>query len=477
MALRTTERRQVDTTIAGESPPIALDLAHFATSLSFADIPAIVVERAKLHILDALGIALAASQYDFAQRTLHTLRALSTTGEVPVIGMRTALPLRDAVLMNGSLVHGLDFDDTHSGSIVHVSASALPTALGMGMARRSSGADVIRGYLLAVEIDARLGSAVRGDFHQVGLHPTGLLGAFGCTLAAGRLAGLDTKQLVDAQGIVLSMAAGSLEFLEEGAWTKRIHPGWAGVCGITAAALAQGGFHGPQRAYEGRFGLYRMHLGQDAVIDWSACTAELGTRWEMLEVALKPYPACHFNHAFADATLALVRQHGLSATDVDAIIARIASGEITTVCEPEDKKRHPANSYDAQFSLHYVIAATLVRKQFTLAELETECVTDPEILALCQRVRYEVDPSSDFPQHYSGEVIVSTRDGRVLSQREQINRGAAPRPLTRDEVVEKYFSNASRALSLQRAQALLDLVMTMEQLSDINALKEPLSAS
>ena len=477
MSLTTTEVPPVETTASRKVPLIARDLAHFAASLSFADIPATVVERAKLHILDALGIAFAASQYEFAQRTLQALRALATTGEVPVIGMRAMLPLRDAVLMNGTLVHGLDFDDTHSGSIVHVSASALPTALGMGMVRRGSGSDVILAYLLAVEIDARLGSAVRGDFHQVGLHPTGLLGAFGCTLAAGRLARLDAKQLVDAQGIVLSMAGGSLEFLEEGAWTKRIHPGWAGVCGITAAALAQAGFRGPQRPYEGRFGLYRMHLGKDASIDWSACTAALGSRWEMLEVALKPFPACHFNHAFADATLALVRRHNLSAAEVESITARIASGEVTTVCEPEDKKRHPANSYDAQFSLHYVIAATMVKKQFTLKELENACVTDPEILALCQRVRYEIDPSSAFPEHYSGEVIVHTRDGRVLSQREQINRGAAPRALSRDEVVEKYISNASRVLSTSHAQALLDQVMAMEHLSDIRTLAEPLLAS
>ncbi|RKZ33833.1 MAG: MmgE/PrpD family protein, partial [Gammaproteobacteria bacterium] len=432
--------------------PISQQLAQFTCGLDFAQIPADVIEQAKLHILDALGIALAASRLDFARCTLDGLRVLSADGDVPVIGMSEKLPLRDAVLMNGTLIHGLDYDDTHSASIVHTSASATTTALFAGAARGCSGRDVLAAYLIAVEADARLGMAVKGDFHQVGLHPTGLLGTFGATLAAGRLMGLDSNQLRDAQGIALSLAGGSMEFLADGAWTKRMHPGWAGVCGITAAALAHGGFKGPGEPYEGRFGLYRMHLGEDAKVDWDACTAELGQRWEMRNVALKPYPACHFNHAFADATLALVREHGIGADDVVSIRALIGDGSVKTVCEPESRKRRPANAYEAQFSTHYTIATCLTRGRFTLDELEPECVNDPQTLELCDRIAYEVDPESAFPKYYSGAVVIQTKDGRTLSHREQINRGAAGNPLTPGEVKDKFRANAASAMNAGKTE-------------------------
>lgn len=454
---------------------ISKDFADFASSLSCAQLPSDVIEGAKLHILDALGVGLAASTFDFAEPTLVAVRSLGGNGDIPVIAFPARLALRDAILVNGTLIHGLDFDDTHPASIVHPSASAVATMLGSGARYGASGHESLLAYILAVEIDARLGTAVGGAFHQVGLHPTGLLGAFGCTLAAGRLAGLQRAQLIDAQGIVLSMAGGSLEFLEEGAWTKRLHPGWAGVCAVTAVALAEQGFLGPRLAYEGRFGLYRMHLGPDARIDWAACTKDLGSQWETLQVALKPYPACHFTHAFIDATLALTERHDLTPEQVESITACIAAGEVKTVCEPQGHKRRPSNPYDAQFSVHYTIAASLARGRFTLEELSPECVHDPDILALCDRIHYQVDPSSAFPKHYSGEVIVSTYDGRILRHREQVHRGDATRPLSTGDVISKFQHNAALALPPQQAQRILERVMVLDSLPTIAPLVEDLS--
>jgi 2-methylcitrate dehydratase PrpD len=271
---------QIDVPGAAPSPAtISRRLAAFTRSLSLAQVPGNVVERAKLCILDCFGIGLASTTCAFGRTTVDSVKALAGTGPSPVIGRNLGLPLRDAVLVNGTLIHGLDFDDTHADSVVHCSASAVPVMLAVALDRGATGAEALLAYLIAVEADARIGMAANGGFHRQGYHPTGLVGAFGCALAAGRLMQLDERALVSAQGITLSMAPGNLEFLEDGAWTKRMHPGWAGVCGITAAAMANGGYVGPSRAYEGRFGLYRTHAAADVRTDPEKAAADLGRKW------------------------------------------------------------------------------------------------------------------------------------------------------------------------------------------------------
>ena len=182
------------------TPLVAEELAQFAGAFSTERIPAAVTARAKHLILDAVGIALASTTYDFAHRAMTAIAGLAGSGDAAVIGLPSRLPLRDAALINGILVHGLDFDDTHSGGVIHATASVLPTVLAVGARQRASGREMLAAYVLGVEVAARLGAVAKGAFHQVGFHPTGLIGAFACTLAAGRLMGLGEKQLVMAQG-------------------------------------------------------------------------------------------------------------------------------------------------------------------------------------------------------------------------------------------------------------------------------------
>lgn len=461
-----------------ERPLISEALARFVGGFLAGRLPPGVQARAKYLMLDAVGIALASTTHDFAHRALTAIAGLAGAGDSAVIGLPARLPLRDAALVNGILIHGLDFDDTHSGGIIHATASVLPTVLAVGARQRAGGADVLAAYVLGVEVAARLGAVAKGAFHQVGFHPTGLIGAFACALAAGRLMGLSETQLVMAQGLTLSAASGSLEFLEDGAWNKRFHPGWAAVAAITAAALAQQGFVGARRAYEGRFGLYASHLQQGFdPADLALATAGLGETFELLQVAVKPYPACHFVHACADAAIHLVREQGLQAHEVERVRALVPAEVVKTVCEPVANKRRPANSYDAQFSIPYVVAAALRHGRFGLDELEDDALGDPEILALADRVDYEVDPAATFPRHYSGEVIVTTRDGRTVRHREQINRGNGERPLADAAVVDKFRQNAARAVSSERSGRIEDLVLSLDAMTDVRMLADGLTVS
>lgn len=382
--------------------------------------------------------------------------------------MPARLPLRDAVMMNGLLVHGLDFDDTHVPGVIHATASAFPTALGMGEHLGSDGQAVLAAYVVGIETASRLGAVAQGAFHQVGFHPTGLIGAFACALLAGRLYGATPDQLAMAQGITLSTGAGSLEFLEDGAWTKRLHPGWAGVAGITGAALARQGFQGPKRPYDGRFGLFPSHLGPlEEGCDYDLATAGLGETWELEQVAVKPFPACHFIHGCADAAIALSREHDLVADDIERIVTLVPQEVIKTVCEPAERKLNPVSDYDAKFSMPFIVAAGIIRRRFGLAELEPEALGDAAILALARRVEYRADPDSPFPHAYSGEVIVHTRDGRELRHREHINRGAADRPLANEEIIDKFMGNAEQAVSRSTAERIVEALLTLDTAEDI----------
>ncbi|MGH3319154.1 MAG: MmgE/PrpD family protein [Streptosporangiaceae bacterium] len=453
------------------APAIAGVLADFAAGLRLDDVPPDVVEAAKLHLLDSVGLAYASGTYDFATRSLVALSSLGA-GDSPVIGQRQRLAPRDAVLANGVFVHGLDYDDTHLAGVVHPSASAFPTALAVAADRRLSGGDLLLGYLIGVEVSSRLGAVAKGNFHAIGFHPTGLVGAFGCAALVGRLHGLPARGIAHAQGVVGSMAGGLLEFLDGGAWTKRMHPGWAGVAGITACALAGQGFVGPERVYEGRFGLYATHLRPDADRDLSLATAGLGEQWEMRDVAIKPYPTCHLTHAFADAALALVHRESLRPEDVRSIRCLIAEGEVGTVCEPADKKLFPTSDYDAKFSLPFIVAAAIVRRRFTLAELYQDALADPVILDLARKVSYEPDPASGFPRHYSGEVIVETAGGRTLRHREQVNRGADECPLSGADIEAKFRDNMELAAGPDATERVLDAVLSLERFDDAAAFGE-----
>ena len=430
--------------LAASDPAHAL--AAFTAGLQLKTIPPEVQSRAAHHVLDAIGIAHASTRYDFAHRTLTALRGLGGDGPVPLFGFPARLPPRDAAMMNGLLCHGLDFDDTHLGGVIHPTAAIFPAVFAAAIHTGASGEEMLLAYIAGVEASTRLAATASGAFHAAGFHPTGVVNAFAAALAAGRIFGLTERELVHAQGIALSMASGSLEFLEDGAWTKRLHPGWAAQAGITAAALARQGFTGATAPYSGRYGFYNAYLGhRSANLDLARATAGLGTVWELATTSIKPFPACHFTHACIDAAFALRHQAGAEA--IASIEALVPHQVIPIVCEPAASKQRPANAYDAQFSIPFLVAAAWLRGRMTLAELEPEALSDPAILALAARVGYSIDPDSPFPRTYSGELVVRLHDGRTLRHREAVNRGAPDRPLTNADIVEKYRGNAATALS------------------------------
>jgi 2-methylcitrate dehydratase PrpD len=436
-------------------------LARFAADLDLADVPSAVRERAKLHILDALGLGLASHAYDYAKSAVAGAVALGAGGASSVIGRPERVELRDAALANGILIHGLDFDDTHLASIIHPTCTSLPCAAALGEQLGVSGEALLAAVLVGAETGIRIGGAVKGGFHHVGYHATGVVSHFASAVTAGRLLGLDAEQITAAQGIAGSTASGIQVFLEEGAWTKRFHPGWGAVAGITAARLAQHGFRGPSRPYEGRFGLFETHLhGGLEHVDLGELSDGLGEAWRFGDTALKPYPVCHFIHGCADAAIEL---HGqFAAEDIVGVTAWLPQPTLHIVAEPAEAKERPTTDYEAKFSAQFVVAACLVKGRFGLPDLQPEALADPEVRALALKVRCEADPDTAFPTYFSGGVEVALRDGRKLKRHVRVNSGAGERAMTPDAVAAKFMASATMTIPADQAERIRDAVLALE---------------
>jgi 2-methylcitrate dehydratase PrpD len=453
-------------------PTASETLARFAAALRFEDLPQAVLTKVELHVLDFLGVALAGSAWDFGASVRSVGAAMGGEPMCTVIGGSVRMPAVWAALVNGTYGHGLDFDDTHTESVVHVSASVVPAALAACEESGASGRDFLLAVALGMESNIRIGLVARGGFHDRGFHPTGVCGTFAAALIGGKILGFDATRLTDALGLANSQAAGSLEFLTDGSWAKRMHGGWAAHSGLVAARLTAAGFTGPKGALDGRFGLYRSHLGGDGW-DLSRLTDALGERWELLNTGLKPYPCCHYNHAFVDCVAILRQQHGISADDVERVECLVPA-QVPIVCEPEATKKTPQNDYDAKFSLPYAIASILVRGHLDVDDFTPEAIRDRIVLAMAQRVVYRDDPQSDFPAHFPGWVRIHLRGGQVVEHREPINRGSAEKPLSEADVGAKFLRNANRAVSKAGADEIIEAVAALADSGTLSRLGQAL---
>jgi 2-methylcitrate dehydratase PrpD len=441
----------------------AQDLAAFADRLKFEDIPAEVIARVKLHLLDILGIGLAASEMEYARLIVETVRAWGGQPQSTVLRYGDRLPAPSAVLANGSFTHGLDFDDTHAESITHASTCIVPPALAVGEVLHADGKALLTAAVIGYEIIARIGAAAPGVFHHHGYHATPICGTFAAGMVAGKLMGLSPEALTYTLGICGSQAAGLQAFLDDGSWTKRLHPGWAAHGGIVAAQLAARGFRGPQTVLEGRFGLYATHVGNTA-FDSERLTRGLGQEWEAARIAFKPYPVCHFSHASMDAALSLRQKYQVQPEDIESGEVLVPEAIVPIVCEPLAEKQAPTTTYGALFGLPFCVASNLVHGHARLDSFTETALHDREVLATAAKIGYCVEPWPEFPNTFPGGLRLTLRDGRRLEWREPINRGHPDNPMQVTEVQDKFRDNAGRALPEARLEAVITAVQGLEDL-------------
>lgn len=456
---------------------IAERLAHFATGLRGDELPPAVWTKSVHHIVDAIGLGFASHHFPFAAPGLAGIAAAGAAGEATVIGSALRLSARDAAMANGYLMHGLDFDDTHPASIVHPTVACLPAALALAETRDLRWGELLAAYVAGMETCIRLGQSVNGGFHHAGFHATGLLSHFSAAVVASRLLGLSAEQCIGAQGIAASTASGVQVFLENGAWTKRLHPGWGAMAGISAAHLVQQGFKAPQRPYEGKFAFFethmQAHLGE---VDFASIAQGLGERWALLDTAIKPYPVCHFIHGCAEAALQLHAElQGKG--PIARITCELPEATLPIVAEPAAAKALPRSDYEAKFSAPFVVAACLLKGRFGLKELEDDSLADAATLALTRRVVCVKEVDSPFPKYFSGALTLILESGEVLTRRVPVNLGSGERALSREDIVSKFQGTAGTVLAPARAQAVLGALLEAQPDTPVREITRVLGAA
>ncbi len=437
------------------SSTAARRLARFVVDLTLDAIPAPVIASGVDLILDTLGNALAAAHDDFGVAVLAVARKLGGPAESSLIGAPGKVGAANAVLANATLAHGLDFDDTREDAIVHTSCVAVTTALAVGEATGATGRAVIEAAIAAVEVMCRVGLAVPGALHARHFHPTAITASFAAAAAAGRLYGLSEDELVCAFGICGSQASGIIEYLADGSWTKRLHPGWNAHAGVIATHLARAGFTGPETVFEGTHGLYQAFAGGFDAAKLDTLLDSLGRTWEIGELTLKPYPCGSIAQPYMDCAARLRAQHGVRADLITAIRCRTSAGPVPRLWEPLAAKHAPPNGYAAKFSLPYLIASILVRGKAGLAEFTDGAAHDADVLRITKLVTYEIDPTIDYPRQFVGDVEIALADGRTLRERQDRPRGGPDAPLTRAELEAKFRGNAALALSDANVERLI----------------------
>jgi len=416
---------------------VAEEIAERIATLDPARLPPAVRRKCEDLLIDVIGLCATARQTDYVK---SALAGCDDDGPCTAIGHARRLGAAGAAFVNGTAAHGEDFDDTFEGGPVHAGAVIVPAVLAACERHRPDGASALLGIAVGVELLCRLSLVVPKAVHRAGFHPTAVFGAMAAAAGVGAALGLERRQIVDALGGAGSMASGIIEYLAEGAWTKRLHPGWAAQSGLRAALLGRAGFNGPRTVFEGVHGLFHGFAHTTAG-DYAALTGNFGTRWVLETLAFKPYPCGTMTHPYIDCARRLAGR-GVRAEDVVEMVCEVADGTVHRLWEPLDAKRRPPNGYAAKFSTPYCIAAGFVRGGVGLDAFTDAAVRDPQVVALAAKVRYEIDPANPYPGNYTGHIRAVLRDGRTVEERQPHLRGGAHEPLSRGDLEAKFALNA-----------------------------------
>jgi 2-methylcitrate dehydratase PrpD len=418
------------------APTVAEQVGEWAAALQPRSLPEATQSAVRRLMLDVTGLCVAARRGDYIKALLAS--AVSD-GTATAIGHSRALSPYDAALVNGSATHGEDFDDTFEGGPIHAGAAIVPAALALAEHRGLQGSAVIKGIVVGMEFACRGSMVAPQAIHRAGFHPSGVLCALGAAAAGAAMLGLAPRPIAHALGIAGSFASGIIEYLADGAWTKRFHPGWAAQAGIRAALLAEAGFTGPLSVLEGTHGFYKA-FAPSKPPDFQVLLGELGTRYVIDGIAFKPYACGTMTHPYIDCMMEL-RASGVRPDDVASVVCEVGEGTVHRLWEPIQAKRRVPNGYVAKFSSPYCIAVGFLDGAVGFEQFTDQRAADPALQAFADKISYVIDPSNPYPREYTGHVRVTLKDGSVREIRRPHFRGGAHAPIPDDELERKYWDN------------------------------------
>jgi len=432
----------------------------------YDDLPVKTKEMLLNECIDTFGLMLAARRAPYVRQALDSWDG---AGKCTALGHKKDLDPAGAAMVNGMAIHGEDFDDTLEGAPIRVAAMTLPAALAAAEQFGLEGKRFLQGLAVGLESICRLNRVAAGKIHCQHFHPVGVIGTLGAAAGVSATLGFDAKMMAQAFGVAGSMSSGIIEYFSEGAWTKRLHPGWAAHSGYRAARLAQQGFVAPRKIFEGPHGFFKAYAAPDTNLQFEHLTEGVGETWQMDLITFKPYACGTMIHPFIDCMLRLAKR-GVNPDDIVEIECKTSQG-YSRLWEPLPAKQTPPNGYAAKFSVPWCMAIGFFEGDAGLAQFNDEKVKDEKVLRLSKKIHFLYDPDDEYPNNYTGRIKVVMKDGSVIELSQMHMRGGAREPLTRDELIAKFRSNVLYGgWSAEQGERLLDFIMNLEHCRNVGEL-------
>jgi 2-methylcitrate dehydratase PrpD len=436
---------------------IAEEFSSWSKNLKVKDIPEKTLFTLKFLLKDICGIILSARNEDYVKSLVETYKG---SGNLISLGHSERFDLFSSAIIAGTAAHGEDFDDTFEGNPMHVGATMIPAMLSAAQKFNLNGDQILKGLAVGSELICRLALVAPTAMHKQSFHPTAVCGTFGVAAGLSSVLDLSEKQMVSALGVAGSFTSGIIEYLAEGSWTKRVHPGWSANSGINATLIAKSGFYGPRTVFEGKHGFFEAFALKEIQRDYSHLTDGLGTRWENQNLAFKPFACGTMAQPFVDCAIK-IKKKIKNLDNITSITAKVGEGTVHRLWEPLKEKKQPSTPYSAKFSVPYCVAVGFVRGDAGLNEFNKKSINDKEILNLANKVNYEIDPNNEYPKNYTGTLICKTSNGE-FTEHQPCFRGGIKQPLTKDDIDKKYNANLNYSkISEENRKSLNNFIETL----------------
>jgi 2-methylcitrate dehydratase PrpD len=447
---------------------ITQELARYCSALKFKQLPDEVVDRVKYFFLDFIGVTCRGSQEDSSKSIYRFVREMGLSHRDGVmIGTKEKAPYLYAALANGVSAHAIEMDDVNNEASLHPGVAVFPSALSTCEMFGAPGTSFIEAVVLGYEVMILLGKALGPEnSYKRGFHPTAICGVFGSCIASSKLMGLKEEGITWAMGIAGSQAAGSMEYLASGAWTKRFHAGWAAHSGMIAAQLARRGFKGPPSIIEGRDGFLHAYSNGP---DETRVLEGIGTRYEILHTSVKPHACCRYMQPPVDAILKIVKENDLRPNQIARVKLGLLRAGFPLIAEPMERKYRPQSIVDAQFSMPFGAAVAIIYRRAGLEEFQLSKIGMDEVKRMMRLVECIVDPELDktFPQQWCATAEISTKDGKRYFAKIEYPRGDPENPLSWQEVIEKFHDLSGRFMTRERRLKIVERVKALQKIRNI----------
>ena len=434
-------------------------LAEYVSQTSFSALPKEVVRKAKGIVLDTLGCGIAG--YTLASHEFHWILDLvkemggNPQSTVFLDGMKTSAP--QAALVNGALIHTVDFDDTHMGSISHLGASVVSSTLAMGEKVGADGLSLTTAIVLAYEVAGRIGRAVMPSHYKY-WHPTGTLGTIATAVSSSKLLGLKTEQVEQAISLAADGASGLRYCIDFGDFSKSLHPGLSAWHGIMAAQIIRRGAVGPKGLLEYKSGFCEAYSDEPNL---KALTENLGTFYEIANDSLKAFPTILCSHTPIQGTIKLMKGKNLRLEDVESIHFRVSP-----TAPGQGMNYSPDSPLAARLSIPYCVSMAAAEGDISMDHFQEAKVLNPKIREFMKKVTLESDPefNNKYPGTLAAHVEIRTKDGSRFKEESIFPKGHPENPMTDEEIKEKFRRLALVTLDRVQTEQIIEKVYDLENL-------------